>query len=59
LGELRKATRNLRIVGGAAEIHTDHLLLLLLLLLLLPRRYSPVGPRPSLMRLLNLTLIDN
>jgi hypothetical protein len=29
------------------------------LLLLLPRRYSPIRPRPPLMRLLNLTLIDS
>jgi hypothetical protein len=28
-------------------------------LLLLPRRYSPIGPRPPLMRFRNLTLIDN
>jgi hypothetical protein len=31
----------------------------LLLLLLLPRRYSPIGRRPPLIRFLNLTLTDS
>jgi hypothetical protein len=33
--------------------------LFIYLFILLPRRYSPIGPRPPLMRFLNLTLIDN